>query len=97
MVLAVREFEPRIRLHDDSAEPAWDSFSPPLSLPLPCSLSLCLKISQLKKVIFLNYRHDQKKSKTKQFEEVYELKQGLNCTGSKKHFPSILSLDSHST
>ena len=36
--LTVDETEPRIRLHVDSAEPAWDSLSPPHS-PL---LSLCL-------------------------------------------------------
>ena len=34
-----REFEPRIRLCADSAEPAWDSLSLPPPLPLPCSLS----------------------------------------------------------
>ena len=33
--LAVGEFEPRIRLHAESVEPAWDS----LSLSLPLSLS----------------------------------------------------------
>ena len=30
--LTVHEFEPRIRLCADSAEPAWDSLSLPLSL-----------------------------------------------------------------
>ena len=42
--LTVHEFKPRIRLCADSAEPAWDSLSLPLShsaLPL-LSLSLCL-------------------------------------------------------
>ena len=29
------EFEPHVRLCADSAEPAWDSLSPHLSLPLP--------------------------------------------------------------
>ena len=28
-----------------SLEPASDSVSPPLSLPLPCSLSVCLSVS----------------------------------------------------
>ena len=40
--LTVREFEPGVRLCDDSAEPAWDSLSLPLSLPLPYSCSLSL-------------------------------------------------------
>ena len=39
--LTVREFEPRIRLWADGAEPAWDSLSLSLSAPLPAhSLSL---------------------------------------------------------
>ena len=40
--LAVREFEPRIGLRADSAEPAWDSLSPSLLAPplLACSLAL---------------------------------------------------------
>ena len=45
--LTVSEFEPSVRLQAGSAEPAWDSVSPPLFLPLPdhvrahvCSLSL---------------------------------------------------------
>ena len=33
--LMVREFEPHIGLHADSAEPAWDSLSPSLSAPSP--------------------------------------------------------------
>ena len=33
--LEVWEFEPCIRLRADSAEPAWDSSSLPLSLPFP--------------------------------------------------------------
>ena len=37
--LAVREFEPRVGLLADSAEPAWDSLSPSLPVPCPCSLS----------------------------------------------------------
>ena len=40
--LMVHEFKPRIGLCADSAEPAWDSLSPSLSLPLPCTLSLSL-------------------------------------------------------
>ena len=46
--LTFYEFEPHIGLHADSAEPDWDSFSPPLSLPLPCfpSPSLSLKINK---------------------------------------------------
>ena len=47
--LRVCGFEPRIGLCADSAEPAWDSLSLPLSLPLPCLLSLSLKIHTLKK------------------------------------------------
>ena len=35
--LMVRRFEPQVRLHTDSAEPAWDS------LPLPPSLKINLK------------------------------------------------------
>ena len=38
--LMVHEFEPRIELCADSAEPAWDSHSP--SQPHPCSLALAL-------------------------------------------------------
>ena len=38
--LRIREFEPRVGLRAASAESAWDSLS--LSLPLPCSPSLCL-------------------------------------------------------
>ena len=33
--LTVGEFEPRVRLCADSAEPAWDSLSPSLPLSLP--------------------------------------------------------------
>ena len=40
--LVVHEFEPYIRFCADSADPAWDSLSPPLSLPLAHLLSLCL-------------------------------------------------------
>ena len=43
--LAVCGFEPYIGLHTDSVEPAWDSFSPPLSAPLPLILSLSLSLS----------------------------------------------------
>ena len=49
--LTVCEFEPHIRLHADSAEPAWDSPSPSLSAPPPhaCThaLFLSLKINKL--------------------------------------------------
>ena len=38
--LMVHEFEPRVELCADSAEPAWDSLSLHLSLPLP---SLCAR------------------------------------------------------
>ena len=31
--LTVHEFEPRVGLHADGAEPAWDSLSQPLSPP----------------------------------------------------------------
>ena len=41
----VHEFEPHIGLCTDNMEPAWTSRSPPLSLPLPHSLSL--KINKL--------------------------------------------------
>ena len=44
--LTVRESEPRIRLCDDSVEPAWGSLSPPFSLPLPQLFSLSLSLSQ---------------------------------------------------
>ena len=37
--LKVHEFEPRIGLHADSTEPAWDSLSPSLCLPPIHSLS----------------------------------------------------------
>ena len=37
--LMVRGFKPRVGLHADSMEPAWDSLSPSLSLPLFCSVS----------------------------------------------------------
>ena len=40
--LTVCEFEPHIRLHADSVEPAWDSLSPSLSAPPPLALSLSL-------------------------------------------------------
>ena len=38
--LTVHEFEPYVRLWADSTDPAWDSLSLPLSLPLPFSFSL---------------------------------------------------------
>ena len=40
-------YEPFIRLHTDSAEPAWDCLSPSLSAPY--LLVLSLKINKLKK------------------------------------------------
>ena len=49
--LPVCEFEPHIRLYADSAQPACDSVSPSLSLPLPRLLSISL--SQNKKNFFL--------------------------------------------
>ena len=42
MISRFREFEPRIRLQADNAEPAWDSLSPPLSAPSPLALTLSL-------------------------------------------------------
>ena len=50
--LRVREFEPSIKPCNDSAEPAWDSFSLPLSVPPQLVLSLSLKINKLKKQHF---------------------------------------------
>ena len=45
--LTVGEFEPRIRLYTDSAEPAWDSLSPSLSAPHPPpTLYLSLSINK---------------------------------------------------
>ena len=43
--LTVCEIEPRIGLCADGLEPAWDSLSPSLSLPLP-PLSLSLSLSK---------------------------------------------------
>ena len=40
--LTVCEFEPHVRLHADSAEPAWDSLSPSLSAPPLLTLSVSL-------------------------------------------------------
>ena len=40
--LIARGFEPRVRLCSNGTEPAGDSLSPPLSLPLPYSHCLCL-------------------------------------------------------
>ena len=45
----VREFEPHVRLHVDSAEPASDSLSHPLSAPALLTLSLSKYINKLKK------------------------------------------------
>ena len=44
--LTVRGFKACIRLCAGSVEPAWDSLSPPPSLPLPHSHCLSLKISK---------------------------------------------------
>ena len=41
--LMVCEIEPCVGLYADSAEPAWDSLSSSLSLPLPLVLSLSQK------------------------------------------------------
>ena len=48
----VREFEPRVGLYADSVEPAWDSFSFLLFLPLPSSCALSLTLSQNKQIDF---------------------------------------------
>ena len=40
--LTVPEIEPRVGLSSDSAEPAWDFVSPPLSAPSLLALSLSL-------------------------------------------------------
>ena len=39
--LTVREIEPHVRLCADSAEPAWDSLSLSLSLPLQIGRASC--------------------------------------------------------
>ena len=41
--LAVRGFEPCVRLWVDRTEPAWDSLAPSLSAPSALALSLPLK------------------------------------------------------
>ena len=50
MISQFREFETRVRLHADGAEPAWDSLSLPLSLsPIlstPPPFMLCLSLSK---------------------------------------------------
>ena len=46
--LMVGEFEPCTGLHADTAEPAWDSLSLPLSAPPLLSLCLFFKIHKLK-------------------------------------------------
>ena len=43
--LMVCELDPRVGLCTHSAEPAWDSLSPSLSLPLLYSLTLALSLS----------------------------------------------------
>ena len=45
--LTVCEIEPRVRLHADSVEPAWDSLSPPFFVPL--LLARLLSLSNFKK------------------------------------------------
>ena len=51
--LTVGEFKPHVGLCADSAEPAWDSLPPSLSLSAPpllrCMLFLGLKINKTKK------------------------------------------------
>ena len=47
--LMVHEFKPRIGLHADGAEPAWDSVSLSLSAPSTHRLSLPLKINKKEK------------------------------------------------
>ena len=48
--LTVHEFKSRAGLHNDDAEPDWDSLSPLLSLPFP-ALSLKIKRNnKLKKI-----------------------------------------------
>ena len=42
----VGEFQPRIGLHVDSVEPAWDSVSLSLPTPLLLTLSLSFKINK---------------------------------------------------
>ena len=44
--ITVRGFEPHVRLHPDSGEPAWNSFSPSLSAPPLLALLLSLKINK---------------------------------------------------
>ena len=44
--LTVRGFEPHISLRTDSEEPAWDSFSLPLSTPPQLKFMLSLKINK---------------------------------------------------
>ena len=44
--LQVCEFEPCVRLCADDTEPAWDSLSTSLSLPLPRFLSVSFKINK---------------------------------------------------
>ena len=57
--LAVHGFEPCAGFCTDSAEPAWDSLSGPLSAPPPPTLALSL--SQNKEV---NFKKKRKKRKT---------------------------------
>ena len=35
VMISIHETQPHVRLHTDSMEPAWDSLSPSLLLPLP--------------------------------------------------------------
>ena len=49
MVSRFRVFEPHVGLCADSVEPAWDSLSPSVSLPLHFLPSLSKYINELKK------------------------------------------------
>ena len=47
---SVHGIEPHIGLYADSAEPAWDSLSPPLTAPPPLVLPPSLSLSQNKEL-----------------------------------------------
>ena len=51
--LTVGEFRPRVWLHGDSTEPAWDSLSPSVSAP-PCSRKCSLSQKQTSQKSDLN-------------------------------------------
>ena len=44
--LTVHEFKPRVGPHTDSAEPAWNSVSPSLSLPLSLPFLFSLSLAK---------------------------------------------------